>query len=246
MCLHMFPQSGRNFEHFLEAASEDRLVVAPDFPGYGESSPPPSPISAEDYASAIWDAIDAMELCKHCGQIDVFGIHAGAKLAVELANQKPEKVNRIALSSAAVLEKSEIDRLKSIFSPIALDEEGSRFKHLWRLLVDSRGPEMSLEMCATSFAEMLRGGEGYEWGHMAVFEYNYKFSDVLTKISHPVALLNPGDELYEFTPRSAAFLPDCTLIDLPNWTHGYLEAHANETAEIITGWMDGTYKHAAE
>lgn len=246
VCLHMFPQSGRNFEYFIEAASEDRLVVAPDFPGYGESSSPPHPISAEDYASAMWDAIDALELCKVHGQIDIFGIHAGAKLAVELANQRPGSVNRIALSSAAVLDKSEIERLKGIFSPIKLDEDGSRFKHLWRLLVDNRGPEMSLEMCATSFAEMLRGGEGYEWGHMAVFEHNYKFADVLTKIQHPVALLNPGDELYKYTPRSAEFLPNCTLIDLPNWTHGYLEAHAEAAADIITDWMDGTYKKAAE
>ena len=40
-CLHMSPKSGRLFEAFMRGACQDRIMVAPDYPGYGESAPPP-------------------------------------------------------------------------------------------------------------------------------------------------------------------------------------------------------------
>ena len=41
-CLHMSPKSGRSFEIFMRLMADDRTVVAPDYPGYGESAPPPA------------------------------------------------------------------------------------------------------------------------------------------------------------------------------------------------------------
>jgi len=38
-CLHMSPKSGRIFQRFMEYASEDRTIVAHDYPGFGESAP---------------------------------------------------------------------------------------------------------------------------------------------------------------------------------------------------------------
>lgn len=238
-CLHMFPQSGRNFGRFLEEASQDRIVVAPDFPGYGESAPPPSPISAHGYAEAMWEV--AEEICggESNYKIDLFGIHAGAKLGVEMASQHPRKVNKIVLSSAAVIYPEELEKLKKLFSPVPLDEKGTRFRYLWDMLVKNCSKAVSLEMMATFFAEMLRGGEGYEWGHMAVFEYNSQFPSVLSSLSHPIALLNPGDELYRMTPRSVNYIQNCELFDCPEWGHGFLEVHATEVAELVNGWLVG-------
>lgn len=240
VCAHMFPQSGRNFEAFVEAASEDRIVVALDFPGYGESTPPPHPISAAEYARSVWEVVDALSLCEAHGDVDLFGIHAGAKLTAEAVRQRPQDVNRVLLSSAAVMFPEEVARLKSVFTPIVLDEEGTRFNKLWEMVVKNRSPDMTLEMCAAGFAEMLRGGERYEWGHHAVFEYNLQFPDVLKSITHPVALLNPRDDLYAMTPRAMEYLPNAKLIDLPDWSHGFLEVHADKLTKLVHAWCDDT------
>lgn len=237
VCLHMFPQSGRNFEHFMAEASVDRVVVAPDFPGYGESDPPPAPITVSDYAKSVWDVADALELGKQFGTFDVFGIHAGAKLAVEVVRQRPGDINKVFLSSAAVLYPDELDRLKKTFSPIPLDEEGTRFQHLWSLLVKNRSQDMTDKMMAEAFAEMLRGGEAYEWGHSAVFEFNQQFPDVLASLPHPIALLNPGDDLYEKTPRSLKYIQNGELFDVPEWNHGFLEKRAAEAAKLVRDWL---------
>lgn len=245
VCLHMFPQSGRNFHRFVGEASNDRIVIAPDVPGYGESDAPEIPITAEDYARSVWSVVDELALLDN-GAIDLFGIHAGAKLAVEAAYQRPGDVRKIALSSAAVLYADEIAQLKRTFSPIPLDEEGSRYQHLWRLLIRDRRSYMTLKTCADSFAEMLRGGEKYEWGHDAIFDYNERFPERLKALGHPVALLNPKDELYSMTTRSLDYLKNGELFDLPAWSHGYLETYPDEAAALILGWLDNDPAPAAQ
>ena len=233
VCLHMFPQSGRNFEKFLQAASEDRTVIAPDFPGYGESDQPPTPISATEYAKSVWEVVDQLDLLAQGGRVDLFGIHAGAKLATEAAHQRPQHVNKMVLSSAAVLSETEVESLKKSFTSIPLDKEGTRFVELWGMLTRNRGPGVTYPMLANGLAEMLRGGEGYEWGHQAVFEYNKKFPEVISSLPHEIALLNPRDDLYEMTPRTIKYIKNGSLHDYPEWGHGFLEVHAHEVASTV-------------
>lgn len=37
LCLHMMPKSSRGFARLIPELAKDRLVIAPDYPGYGES-----------------------------------------------------------------------------------------------------------------------------------------------------------------------------------------------------------------
>ncbi|WP_018995423.1 alpha/beta fold hydrolase [Hirschia maritima] len=237
VCCHMFPQSGRNFEKFLEISGNSRLTIAADFPGYGESAAPEQQIRAQDYATAIWKGLDALSCLPTNQPIDIFGIHAGAKLATEIAHQRPEQVNRIALSSTAIFTDEELSQLQSTFSPIELDEAGSRFQYLWNILLKNRG-EMSFEMLATALAEMLRGGEKYEWGHFSVFQYNSEFPDVIRSLPHPIAVLNPADDLYEITPRITDYLSNGILISRPDWGQGFLEIHAKDVVEKVHDFLD--------
>lgn len=238
LCMHMFPQSGRNFVEFLETASQDRIVIAPDFPGYGESDPPKQPIEAHDYAATIWQVADALGLTNNYGQLDFFGVHAGAKLAVEAACQRPSDVRKIILSSAAILESNELEDLRQALLHIPLDEEGTRFRDLWDMLIRSKDKDTSLEMCATALAEMLRGGEGYGWGHKAVFDYNGQFAQRLSLLTHPILLLNPNDGLHDKTPRSLEYIQDAELINLPDWGLNYIEAHAGEVTSMVESFLD--------
>lgn len=237
--LHMFPQSGRNYETLLPYVGHDRLAVAPDFPGHGESAVPPEPILADDYASSIWTAIDALGLFETHAAIDLFGIHAGAKLAVALAHQRPQSVHRIMLCAAAVFHKEELEKMQALYKPVALDEAGTRFTFLWDLLLKNRAEGVTLDMAAIGLAEMLRAGEAYEWGHHAVFDYNAVFPDHLKALEHEIALLNPGDDLREYTPRSAAYLQNGQLFERPEWTHGFMDLSAEPFAKQITCFMDG-------
>ncbi len=232
-CLHMSPKSGRQFVNFMTAASEDRIVVAPDNPGHGESDPPPADpeVTIMDFARNAWAVADAL----HHEQIDLFGHHTGALVAAEMAHQRPDRVRAIVMVSAVVITEEERKGFLDYFSPIPLDEDGARFKVMWERIKQHSGPGMTLEMMAESLAENLRGGNDYEWGHRAAFAYGDRFSEVVESLPHRITILNPADELFDITKRAAALLKNGEVIDHPEWGHGFLDAY---TADAVAAVKD--------
>jgi pimeloyl-ACP methyl ester carboxylesterase len=83
LMFHQVPNSGQIFEPVLPLLSADRLVLAPDTPGYGMSDPAPDPQTIGAYADAMGDAIAALKL----GRVDLVGYHTGAAIAAELATR---------------------------------------------------------------------------------------------------------------------------------------------------------------
>lgn len=237
ICLHMFPQSGRNFSKLLEAFSDDRIVIAPDFPGYGESDGPETPVGAEDYAASVWDVVDALGLAAPGQPIDLFGIHAGAKLGVEAACQRPEQVGRLVLSSAAVLSQRKVDELRKSMAHIPLDKKGTRFKTWWAILVRNQDHPSELEMSATALSEILRGGEQYHWGHMSVFTYNDRFAKALDQLDHRILLLNPNDGFHELTPRSLEFIRNGELLNRPDWSLNFVQNKTDELVPVLREFL---------
>ena len=229
LCLHQSPKSSREFIEFMEVASRERLVIAIDSPGHGESDLPTAPMSIEDFSRELWAAVDALEL----GTVDIFGHHTGAKVATEMACQRPNDIVGIVMGSALVLSIAEREGFKSMFKPIPLDEDGTRFSHIWAQSIKYRDPKISLEKLASSMAENLRAGEAYEWGHEAAFKYNEVFEARIKSLSHRITVLNPADMLFEYTPRVAPLLQNGQVIDYPKWGSGFMQVDPEGTYEAV-------------
>ena len=231
LCLHQSPKSSREFARIMAVLGESRHVVAVDSPGHGESDLPPSESEAtiEGYARSAWAAADALEL----GVVDLLGHHTGAKVATEMAWQRPDDVRRIVMVSALVLTPEETEKFRSQFQPTPLDEAGTRFRKMWAASVEHRGPDVSLEDLAASFAENLRAGEAYEWGHGAAFAYNPLFAERVAALEHPITVLNPKDMLFELTPRVAPLLRNGEVVDHPEWGFGFMDADTEKAARAV-------------
>jgi len=234
ICLHQSPKSSREFIEFMRIAGEDRLVIAIDSPGHGESDVPQQQMSIEDFAHQIWSALDVLNI----GKADLLGHHTGAKVAAEMAWQRPEEVAGIVMVSALVLTPEERDEFKSMFKPIPLDEAGTRFKEMWAKSIQYRGPGMSLEQLANSMAENLRAGEAYEWGHEAAFNYTAAFAKRIAKLPHRITVLNPKDMLFEFTPRVGKLLQNGKVVDYPDWGFGFMETDTETAAQVVKAALD--------
>jgi len=196
ICLHQSPKSSREFVSLMKEF-DDRIVIAIDNPGHGESDIPPreSDASIENYTASAWAAIRSLGHEK----VDILGHHTGAKVACEMAYQKPDSVRNIVMVSALALTAEERDAFKVQFQPIPLDEDGTRFKHMWAQSIKYRGPGVTLEQLAYSMAENLRAGEAYEWGHGAAFDYTDAFTERIKTLPHRITILNPKDMLFEYT-----------------------------------------------
>ena len=95
-CLHVDQSSSRAFTRFLSEIADVRSVYAPDLPGLGESDPSPNASFAEA-ADAISDLADDLRL----RQIDLLGVHSGARAALDLAAARPALVRRLVLAGVA-------------------------------------------------------------------------------------------------------------------------------------------------
>jgi len=235
ICLHMMPKSGRIFANLLPRLAQRSLSIAIDYPGYGESDPYPSDMkpAIPDYAASVHQAISELGLMS----VNLVGYHTGSMIAVELANQFPDLVNNIVNISAPIFSEKEKHEMHQYFAPVPLDEAGTRFTQMWQRVLQYRGPGMTLEMAATSFAENLRGGERYEDGHQAAFDYSSTYVDTLTRLTQPILVMNPGDDLYVHTKRVDQHLHHGRRLDYPDWGHGFLDLHSAAVAEIILNFF---------
>jgi len=232
----MSPVSGRSFHAILGHLARERTALAPDYPGYGESAPPPAepPVTVEDYAASVWEVVDAVATDQ---PIHLVGNHTGAKVAVAMARARAAQVLGIVSISAPVFTAEELHALRERFAPIPLDEEGTRFKLLWER-IRKHCPAMSLELAADTLADILRPGERYEWGHGAAFAYAEKYPEELAALRHPVLVLNPQDDLWEHSKRSDRLLHNGRRLDCPDWGHGFLTIHAKEAARLILDFLE--------
>ena len=239
VCLHMCPKSGRLYHELLPHLARDRVAIAPDYPGHGESDlPPPEPhVTVEDYADAVWQVVDDRIGAE---PVHLLGYHTGSMVGVEATLKRPERVRSLVTIGAPVFTTEELDAVVDLFKPIPIDEDGTRFQTMWSRVLHYRGPGMTLEMAATSMAENLRAGDAYEWGHEAAFAYAPRFADNLSRIEQPVLVMNPADDTYEQTLRIDPYLNNGRRVDYPNWGHGFLNAYPEASAEQVLAFLEQT------
>lgn len=232
VCLHQSPLSSRVFEPFLRLMGSDRSVYAPDTPGFGESDPPPSQPSVADYAAAIGDVIDHLRLRR----VDLLGYHTGASIAAELAIERPEQVRRVVMVAAPVFTQAERDAFDARPWPLPLREDGAHLAQEWQRTLQWRGPGATLEQLAARFAEKLRNGPRAWWGASAAMRYPAR--ERLPRISQPVLVLRPRDDLWDVTPRARELMPDAQWVDLPEQGFGLFDMAPDVVAGHVRAFLD--------
>ena len=229
----MSPWSAVYYEPLLAELSKDRLAIAVDTPGYGNSDAPPGPPSMEDYGAAMTDVIDALGL----GEFDLLGDRTGAKVAIEVARIRSEQARRIILVSPVVWTEEE-RRHRKEFPAEVIREDGSHLVNSWLVTVGMSMSERTLDMIGRIFYARHIQLKTANWGRHAAA--NYKAREALDSLTQPIKVLRPRDELWNLTSRVAEHLnhPASHVHDLPDWGYGFLEVHVAKTAELIRDFLD--------
>lgn len=236
VCLHMVPKSSRLYHRVLPFLAQDRLAIAIDYPGYGESTSPldESEATIENYAKAVLQVLDDLDL----KQVDLVGYHTGCMVSVAAANTRPELVRKVINISAPILTEKEVSEFLQYYSPVELDEAGTRLKTMWERILFYRGPGMTLEMCAESLAENLRAGEAYEWGHAAAFDYAQQYIKDIKVLKQPLFVMNLDDDLYEHSKRVDNLLNNGKRKDYMQWGAGFLDAYTQAASIEILNFLN--------
>jgi pimeloyl-ACP methyl ester carboxylesterase len=236
ICFHMSPYSSVIYERLIEVSrAQKKDVIAIDTPGFGNSDPTKLQPTINDYAATMISFIDQFKIQK----VNLMGYHTGSKIALEVANQIQKKIGKIILVSAPIFNDQEILKMKDHYlkNDKILSADGSHLLHAWNEAkywsMDGRS---DLDIANTFHARLINPKISW-WGHNAAF--NYDSSKAIEKVKCPILILNPGDDLHEFTPRAKDYLQhqDSKILDLKSWSHGFLDVKTEEAAEIIFSFL---------
>ena len=192
-----------NWQNWLEnipRLAQERRVIAPDLPGFGESDRPAGEISMSGYGRTL------NELCERLGlgEVALVGNSMGGFVAAETAIQFPERVERLALVSAAGITSSNLRREPAMVWGRAAMMAGSRgaaekrmaiARPRLRYLVFSTimrhpsriAPEMLWEMSSGA------GRSAFRPALEAILDYDYR--DRLPDIRCPTLIVWGGDDM---------------------------------------------------
>jgi pimeloyl-ACP methyl ester carboxylesterase len=234
LMLHMSPNSGRIFEAALLEMGLDRICIAPDTPGFGESEAPPEPVGIEGFARAMLSLIDALGLPR----VDVLGYHTGAITSIVLALLAPERIRKVVQISSPVFTDAELRHLRAEYAAREWREDGGHLVEAWQNLQRFYGPEVPRAVLARNFTEGLRGGPAAHWGHRAAFAHDLRPD--LPRVQQPVLIVNPADDLAEQSPRGLPLLHNGRFLDLPDHAHGFIDVMPQRFGEHLRAFLDAT------
>lgn len=232
VCLHATAYSSQSFLPLMAALGMRRQVIAIDAPGYGESDKPAAPIDMAGYAQAVAAAVDAVT----DGPVAVLGYHTGVYIASEMAIARPALIARLVLIGVPYFQALDLEAWKMrLGAKHELTADLDQFAERWAFFVTERHESVSQERGFQNFVDELKAWPDGWWAHDAMFAYD---SDTrLPRVSQPVKILNPAGHLAPASRAAAAFLPDCSVEELPDLSGPVLEAAPALLADIIDQWL---------
>lgn len=229
LCFHLSALSGLVFENLLTEMGRDRIAIAPDTPGYGMSDPPASPPDIAAYAKAMTHLIDSLDF----DQVDLLGYSTGSKIAFEMALQQPDRVHAIFLICAPDYTEEEVTFMREFLgTAIEPVDDGSHLLKLWEQVKGYPTNEGRMKV----FPDQIRAGDRRTWGPLAAFSYRYR--DRIEELQQPMFVLNVQSEITEPTRRLSPLLPKDRYLERLDWTHGFLDLHPAEIADLVRGFID--------
>ena len=240
VCFHQSPKSGWDYEPIMAGLARDRVVLAPDTPGYGGSDAPGAPVRIEDYAEVMMDFVHGLQARGTIpdGAFDALGYHTGSLISTELGRTWPDRLRRLCLLGLAAYDADERRRRLDTISRFPVPApDGSNVHALWTLLESLNDPRIDTEWRHLSFAECLRAGSRLPWGFMAV--YAYDFLGNLARLVQPTLVLCPQDDLWENTRTVAPIIPNGRMLEFPGVAHGFLKLDRDQVVDALRGFLDG-------
>ena len=120
--------SSAQFAPVVSGLAEDRRVFAVDYLGNGLSDKPAGPVSIESCARDMLALIDALGF----DEVDVWGSHTGALVALELAVTAPERVGRLVMEGPVFISPDfQQDILDNYFIDLTPDAWGLHLIKVW-------------------------------------------------------------------------------------------------------------------
>ncbi len=235
---HPTPYSGDYFASFMRHMATDRIVIAIDTPGYGDSDRPNEPQSIPSYTGAISDALIALGYGPDGkGAVDVLGYHTGCLIATELAAAYPDMVRKLVLPGLPFFTGPDRQRLYDENAKADLImSDGSHLTKKWEFAASAIDTGLKLERAQTHFNDLMQCYPQCWWAYHGVFTYSAE--ERFAAVTQPVLLITTAGSLKAETEAAAFFFPDAKLVHLEQITKGGFDLAPDQIAKATREFLN--------
>ncbi len=221
---HGGPGSSAGLAPMMAALGTDRVVVAPDMMGNGDSDPPPPDPSIAFYADCLVAVMDHLGL----ERVDLYGHHTGAQVVCEAAIAHPGRVRRLVLDGVGLFPPNQRAEFMTRYAPqIRPEPEGGHLRWLWDFIgqttqhfphylrdpdhrIDGGAPP-PLDAWTTRTAETLKVWSTYHLAYQAAFAHDLAARLPLLR-SPTVVLAVVGDPLRSYAGPAANLVAGARVV----------------------------------
>ena len=235
---HPTPYSGDYFSVFMKEMARDRVIIAIDTPGYGDSERAGSLLTIRDYAASAAAALHQLGYGGDGGiPVDMLGYHTGGLIAVELAVIRPDLVRRIALPGLPFYvgeeRKEAYDRNAK---PDVITKDGSHLISKWKFSTGATDVGLSSERGQEHFNDAMQCYQHCWEAYHAVF--TYETEKRLAQVTQPVLLITNAGSLKAETEAAQKYISNSKLVHMPQVTLGGFDLHTKDIAKIVRKFLD--------
>ena len=208
--IHQTTSSSVMFEAIMMRLSQHYHMIAPDFPGYGNSFVPENVPDIGYYSDAIIEGLNTM------GIIDfhLFGHHTGGGIALDMAVRFPDRVKSLSIVGPVYISEEERVDLRAITTEL-VDQltpkaDGSHLLAGWKML-EIYGAHASVELHHREALIHLKAWKGCRQAFNAIV--NQDFAGMFDRVSGPLLILcSPDDVLWPYFVKAREARPDAESV----------------------------------
>ena len=222
----------------MQDLAQDRLVIAPDYPGLGQSDRPDRALDIADHADIMAEVLIAAGWGPDGrGPVDACGYHTGTFVATELAIRHPALIRQLVLIGIPFYEGAErTERHEKLGTVRPLPDSLATLEQDWTFAIEKRAKGVSLERAFENFIESAAAWQNRSRIYGAVFQYPAEQRALL--LEQPTLVLNPHGNLKEPTQAFAALIPNAELVELPDLKYGIFDTAPDVLAAESRAFLD--------
>lgn len=248
--LHGYAEDSRMWKPLAQKLASRFTVIAPDLPGFGNSSIPSSGLDMTTSAKRIHDAVHALGYKK----VRMVGHDIGLMVAYAYAAQYPKETDRLALMDAFL---PGVPGWLPIYNapgywhfrfygptPVALvkGRERTYFEHFWNDFAADKNhsiPEINREQYTQAYARPGRMAAGF--AYFASFPKTATDFEKLSRTKLTMPVLSIGGDKASGVPLSQQtklVASDVTVIIVKNSGHWIMEEQPAQTMSALTSFLE--------